>query len=186
MGQPTHKQASLFGLSGKSSKLLTEKPEQTPQCLVPGPIQPPPPRGWFTGNPAAASCVSPADTGPLPGSLGNGRPGLRCSRGHRGRSGPFTASHLETAVDELGECVSGGADAESALLTKELGAAVNRFVRGLPARDAALFVGRYFYAEPVAALAQRCGMTPNHAAVRLSRVRRKLREYLEQEGLIEL
>lgn len=105
MGQPTHKQASLFGLSGKSSKVLTEKPEQTPQCLVPGPIQPPPPRGWFTGNPAAASCVSPADTGPLPGSLGNGRPGLQSSRGHRGRSGPFTASCLETAVDELGECV---------------------------------------------------------------------------------
>lgn len=93
---------------------------------------------------------------------------------------------LPLVLDELAECVSGGADAESALLTKELGAAVNRFVRGLPARDAALFVGRYFYAEPVAALAQRCGMTPNHAAVRLSRVRRKLREYLEQEGLIEL
>ena len=80
--QYTNKQACLVSLKSKS-KVLMEKPEQTPQCPVPAPGRQPPPRCWFTGNPAAGSCVSPAGPGPLPGSLRNGRPGLRCSRGHQ-------------------------------------------------------------------------------------------------------
>ena len=100
--QYTSKQACLLSLKS-NSKVLMEKPEQTPQCRVPAPVRQPPPRCWFTGNPAAGSCVSPADTGPLPGVTWEARPPVQ--PGTPGRSGPFTASRLETAVDELGECV---------------------------------------------------------------------------------
>lgn len=91
---------------------------------------------------------------------------------------------LPLVLDELAECVPGGEGAEDAALAKELGAAVIRFLRALPPREADLFTRRYFFAEPVKSAAKRWGMTPNHAAVTLLRVRNKLKAYLEQEGFI--
>lgn len=92
----------------------------------------------------------------------------------------------ETALilDELAECVESGADVEKEYAAKELGAAVNRFVSGLPRREGDLFLRRYFYAEPVGEIARRYDMTENAVTTALSRTRKKLKTYLEQEGFL--
>lgn len=72
---------------------------------------------------------------------------------------------------------------ESQLQAQELGALVNRFAASLPERDRGLFLRRYFYGEPLAKAAGRYGLTPHHAAVILSRVRKKLAACLEKEEL---
>ena len=85
-------------------------------------------------------------------------------------------------LDELAECVSGAADAESEVLARALGEAVDRFLRRQSARDRALFLRRYFHAESHAEIARRFGMRPNSVAAALSRLRRRLRADLEKEG----
>ncbi len=85
-------------------------------------------------------------------------------------------------LDELAECVSGAGDAESEVMARALGEAVDRFLRKRTARDRAIFIRRYFFAEPCAAIARRFGMRENSVAAVLLRLRRRLREELEKEG----
>ena len=91
---------------------------------------------------------------------------------------------LPLLLDELAECLPGEGDAESETLTRELGEAVGRWLRGQSARDRALFVGRYFRGEPPEALGRRFGMRPNAVSAALGRCRRRLRAHLEKEGFI--
>ncbi len=86
------------------------------------------------------------------------------------------------ALDELGECVFGAGDAESEVMARALGEAVDRFLRRQNARDRALFVRRYFFAEGCAEIARRFGMRENSVSAALMRLRRRLRNDLEKEG----
>ncbi len=87
-------------------------------------------------------------------------------------------------LDELGECLGGGADTAAAYEAKELRQCIRRFVRALPERDGNVLVRRYFFAEPVADIAKRYGLTENNVMVILSRTRRKLKKHLSKEGYL--
>ena len=52
----------------------------------------------------------------------------------------------------------------------------------LRAEDRKLFVRRYWYGEDMSALADLFGISENGAAVKLFRVRHKMKSYLEKEG----
>ena len=94
---------------------------------------------------------------------------------------------MEAVLEELAECadVSGNWNAEEAYAAKELKEAINSFAETLPERECDLFVRRYFFAEGISDIAGRYQMTENNAAVSLSRIRKKLRKYLEEGGFIE-
>ena len=87
-------------------------------------------------------------------------------------------------LDELAECLAGGTDAEAVYENKELGRCIRRFVRDLPAREGNVFVRRYFFTEPAAAIAGRYGLTENNVMVILSRTRKKLKLALMKEGYL--
>lgn len=90
----------------------------------------------------------------------------------------------DAVLEELSEVVGAGETAESAVTAKELGEAVNRFVRSLPRRESDIFVRRCFFADTAAEIAARYGMTEGNVKVTLSRTRKKLRIYLESEGYL--
>ena len=85
-------------------------------------------------------------------------------------------------LDELAECLPGGRSVEASVDARELSAGVGRFVRALPARDAGVFVRRYFFAETAAEIGARYGLSENHVHVILGRTRKKLKAYLTKEG----
>ena len=87
-------------------------------------------------------------------------------------------------LDELGECLGGGADAEAAYEAKELRQCIRRFVRSLPERDGNVMARRYFFAEPVSDIAKRYGLSENNVMVILSRTRKKLKAHLLKEGYL--
>lgn len=91
---------------------------------------------------------------------------------------------LALALDELGECLGGGAEAEAACEAKELGQCVRRFVRALPEREGNVLVRRYFFAESAADIARRYGLSENNVMVILSRTRKKLKAHLLKEGYL--
>ncbi len=91
---------------------------------------------------------------------------------------------LPLLLEELGDCVPGGPDAEDEVLGRELGAAVSRFLERQPRRDRVLFLRRYFHGEAVGDLAREYGMKENSVSVCLRRTRLKLRAYLEKEGFL--
>ena len=89
---------------------------------------------------------------------------------------------IALVLDELGECLGGGADTEAAFEAQELRQCIRRFVRALPEREGNVLVRRYFFAEPVADIAKRYGLSENNVMVILSRTRRKLKAHLLKGG----
>lgn len=89
---------------------------------------------------------------------------------------------LPAVLDELADCVSGRDDMEQIYQRKELLAAINNFLAGLPARKRSIFVRRYWYTDSVADLATRYGMTPAAVTMMLRRLRRKLHDDLTARG----
>ena len=92
------------------------------------------------------------------------------------------ASQYAQSLDELADCVSGSETAEGALDAKLLAASIDAYLRGLSPRDRTLFVGRYFYMEPIRALALCHGVSESAVKSSLHRVRQGLRGHLEKEG----
>ncbi len=88
----------------------------------------------------------------------------------------------ELIYEELSESISNGQDVESEILAKELGQAVNSFVKELPEREGDIFLRRYFFMEAVKDIAEGYRMTPGNVSVSLDRTRKKLKEHLEKNG----
>ena len=63
-----------------------------------------------------------------------------------------------------------------------LAAAISRFLREQKADDRRLFVRRYWYGDDVQSLSREMGIRAGSAAVRLHRMRERLRVFLENEG----
>ena len=92
---------------------------------------------------------------------------------------------LQLALDELDECAAGASDVESEVLSAALKDCIHRFLRGLPARKRDVFLRRYFYVEPTAAIAKRYGLREGNVLMILSRTRKELRDHLKREGFLE-
>lgn len=93
-------------------------------------------------------------------------------------------SQVTLALEELESCVSGGTDPESYVNRKELEQAITCFLKQRSQRERTLFLGRYFYLHSVRELAERYGLKENHVLQILSRTRKRLRTFLEQEGYV--
>ena len=87
------------------------------------------------------------------------------------------------ALDELEECIPGGTIPELALEEKELAKAIGRFVSGLPETEKKVFVLRYWYVAPIDDIAEKLGFSKGKVKTILFRTRKKLKNYLEEEGL---
>ena len=61
--------------------------------------------------------------------------------------------------------------------------ALNGFLGTLRREDRVLFVRRYWFEDDPAHIADLLGITEKHARVRLTRCKKKLRAYLEKEGI---
>ena len=92
-------------------------------------------------------------------------------------------SSYDVALDELTQCISTTETVESALSAKELTRLLDAFLAELDQRNRMLFVRRYWYADDIPALAERFHMSRNSVSIRLSRIRKKLRDYLQKEGV---
>ena len=89
---------------------------------------------------------------------------------------------LPLVLEELSECLPGGADPQLDLEQKELTEAVNRFLEGLEPEVRNVFVARYFFGAPLSELSGRSGWSVGKTKTVLRRTRLKLRETLTEEG----
>lgn len=86
------------------------------------------------------------------------------------------------SFDDLDEFVSGEYSVEAETERKELTAAINGFLKKLPAKQRQIFVGRYWGYYKLSELAKRFGMSESGVSLSIERTRRKLRKHLEKGG----
>ncbi len=85
------------------------------------------------------------------------------------------------ALDELEDCIPGGTEFDED--TETLREALNSFLTSLPEEDRAIFIGRYFALESIESLAKSSHVTKNTINIRLTRIRKKLRLWLEERSI---
>lgn len=87
------------------------------------------------------------------------------------------------ALEELEDCASDDG-VEKTMERKRLAAAFNRFLEALPQTERQVFLGRYWYLDPIADIADHYGFSVSKVTSMLRRTRLKLREYLQKEELL--
>ena len=95
-----------------------------------------------------------------------------------------SAANLAGSIDELAEIIPGRGDVVSEIERREMLAAVNAFLQGLPQKQRDLFVRRYWYGTEISVLSDMFRMTESHVTVTLSRLRKRLQKHLGKEGLL--
>lgn len=106
------------------------------------------------------------------------------NRWKAGRAQKRGGGQMELVLEELAQCAGPGPSVEEEVMARALGESIAAFVRALPKREGDVFTRRYFFTEPMEAIAARYGLTVNHTAVLLSRTRKKLKEHLRKEGFL--
>ncbi|MBQ8207451.1 MAG: sigma-70 family RNA polymerase sigma factor [Clostridia bacterium] len=91
-------------------------------------------------------------------------------------------SEMNLILDELEGVLSSG-DWSAELNEGEITEAINDFLAELKERDRVVFVRRYYYSDSARNIAEAMGESEGAIAMRLSRLRAKLRKKLEKEGI---
>ena len=89
---------------------------------------------------------------------------------------------LVALTEELEQCIP-DMRREREADGREIGEALNRFLAGLGEEARRFFLRRYWYAESVKEVAKNCGVSESKVKMSLHRTRKKLREFLQEEGL---
>ena len=129
----------------------------------------------------AWNAIPPQRPAHLPAWLGRITRNLSLNRLSERKAEKRGSGQVILALHELEECVSGSEQELSdgrAIIT-----AINAFLRNERQRDRALFVLRYWQLEPVDAIARRFGLSQSNVTTILFRMRKRLRTYLEREGV---
>lgn len=90
---------------------------------------------------------------------------------------------VSLALEELSECVTKGDSTSEQVEAHQLTEAIGHFLETLPREDRQLFLGRYWYCRTIGELGIVFSLKENAVKTRLFRIRGKLREFLEKEGI---
>ena len=92
------------------------------------------------------------------------------------------------ALDELDACIPAGSTGfasgfDDEIEARRVGECINRFLRRQAPETRDLFICRYFYADSIGDITDRFGLNERQVRAILSRTRKKLRKFLESEGI---
>ena len=91
----------------------------------------------------------------------------------------------QTAIllSELSDCIPSPDSTEQALSEQALAKAISQWLHIQPLRNRVAFVRRYWYADTTQQVAKRLAISESAAKSLLHRLRRSLKDHLEQEGI---
>lgn len=91
-------------------------------------------------------------------------------------------AEIVTITEEMELCIPDSAG-ERILRGREIAGAMDAFLDTLSKDSRMIFLRRYWFADSIADIAGRYGMTESKVKMQLLRTRGKLKDYLEQEGI---
>ena len=106
---------------------------------------------------------------------------LAIDRYRAGNADKRSGTNVSASIDELAECIpSWAASVEDKIALADL---FNRFLSGEPPKKRMIFMRRYFYMDTPGEIARMLMITEPNVRVTLQRMRKRLREYLQKEGI---
>ena len=94
-------------------------------------------------------------------------------------------STYDLAMEELDACLASPSTVEDEMETKELARIIEDFLDTLSKENRVIFLQRYWFSDNYSDIAKKVGISEKSVSVRLTRIRKKMREYLlEREVLV--
>lgn len=87
------------------------------------------------------------------------------------------------SLEELGDC-AGSHSPEQELEAKALAEVIAEFLRSQSGEVRNVFIGRYYYMDPVKDISRYCHISESKVKILLYRTRQALRDHLEKEGYL--
>ena len=126
--------------------------------------------------------IPPRNPGSLPGYLLRVVRNLALKKYHENTARKRN-SFYDVALEEVEDCLPVSFDGDDEYAAKELACMIDGFLDGLDRESRILFVRRYWHAESIDSLAAAFGKSKHWVSVRLSRIRKALKQYLEKKGV---
>ena len=89
----------------------------------------------------------------------------------------------DISIDELAADIPDFFDVEEEVLKNELADEISAFIRELSPESRYLFMQRYWYDESLEVIAKAIKRNKHYVSVRLSRIRKSLKNYLSDKGV---
>lgn len=89
-------------------------------------------------------------------------------------------STYDVALEELEGCLASAATVEVEIEADELPRIIDSFLETLSQENRVIFMRRYWFSDTYQQIAERVGITENNAAVRLTRIRKQMKDYLTE------
>ena len=90
---------------------------------------------------------------------------------------------IELLLSELEDCIPSGSSVEADYEAGQLAKLIDSFLASSKPENRVIFVRRYWYADSIASISNRFGISESKVKSSLLRTRNKLRDYLEKEGV---
>ena len=92
-------------------------------------------------------------------------------------------SFYDAALDEMANCIPSSFSVEDEISAKEVAEMIGRFLETLDQPSRVMFVRRYWHADSIEELAELFHKSKHYISVRLSRIRKALKQYLIEKGV---
>lgn len=106
---------------------------------------------------------------------------LSLNRYHKNMAQKRNSSY-DLAVEELADFLVAPDSIESIMETKELTLAIEQFLDTLKEQNRVIFIRRYWFYDDYEQIAKKVGISEKNVSVRLTRLRKQLKDYLEERG----
>lgn len=88
------------------------------------------------------------------------------------------------ALEELEGCLSSPNRVEEELEVKELVSLIERFLDTLSSENRVIFIRRYWFSDSYSDIGRLVNISEKNVSVRLTRIRKLLRKYLIERGVL--
>ena len=132
----------------------------------------------------AWNAIPPARPNPLPAFVCRIVRNLSLTRYHADRTAKRGGGSCALALEELEDCLASPHTVEGELEKQELTRLIEDFLDTLSQENRVLLMRRYWFADSCGELARRTGLTEKNVSVRLTRLRKQLRRYFEERGVL--
>lgn len=89
-----------------------------------------------------------------------------------------------TTMQEIEACIADHKTVEDEIEARDLARIVERFLDTLTSKERVIFMRRYAYIDTYADIANRVGISEKNVSVRLTLIRKKLKQYLIERGVL--
>lgn len=93
-------------------------------------------------------------------------------------------SYYDVAMEELEDCLVSTTTIEEEFAERELTKIIESFLDSLSKENRVIFLRRYWFSDTYADIAKQVGLTEMNVSVRLTGIRKELRECILERGVI--